>query len=141
MKKFIVLLISLFLGLFLSTNIQVDTIKKNDITTLAICTDNNVDIVSTNVISTDYSFINTGSDIHYYLNGIMANNISNNHSTIVNSVKLYTDYLISAVNITLSFLSYVDYLPITKTDGLLGVMNKVHFNIYLYHFINKLGQT
>jgi len=140
MKKFIVLIICLFIGLFISNNNQIDTVKKNDITTLAICTDNNVDIVSTNVISTDYSFINTGSDIHYFLNSINAN--SNNHSIITNNVILHMSYLISYVRNTLLKQSEITYLNTTKTDGLSGkIVNKIDFNVYLNHSNNKLGET
>jgi hypothetical protein len=89
MKKFIILLISLFLGVFLSNNIQIDKIEKNDITTLAVCTDNHVDILSTDPPPTVYTTISTGNDLQSYL----ANSI-NNHSTKINSVlPIISDYI------------------------------------------------
>jgi hypothetical protein len=143
MKKFIILLICLFLGAFISTNHSTDTIKKNDITTLAVCTDNNATIVVADVISADYSFINTGSSLYYHLNSIDIANInsSNNHSTITNSVRVYMSYIISRISNTLTFTTEVARIS-TRTLGLLGtIVNKVAFNQYLYHSNNKLGNT
>ena len=136
MKKFIVLLISLFLGVILSNNTQIDKIEKNDITTLAVCTDNHIDVLSIDS-PVVYIITSTGSDIQYCL----ANSISN-HSTKINNVLLFiSDYITYIRGNTLGIQSKVARIP-TKTLGLLKtVVNKIDFNIYLYHVINKLGQT
>lgn len=140
MKKFIVLIIALFVGLFVSNyTTSTDTVKKNDITTVAVCTDNNV-VLATDVLDTDYSFINSGTDVHYYLNSIATN--SNNHSTVLNSSNLlFPTYGITTVYTPIITTYESVSISDAKTLGLLGIRNRVHFNIYLYHFENKLGQT
>jgi hypothetical protein len=140
MKKFIILLISLFLGVFISSNTHVDKKVKNDITKVAVCTNTNVDVISAEEIDINYSPVSTGSDIYYYLTGVST---SNNHSTVLtNSIKLYMPSMVSYISNTLATNYDVIYLPNTKDVGLAGIMNRSsHFNIYLYHFINKLGQT
>lgn len=140
MKKFIILIVCLFIGLFISTNNQVDKKVKNDITKVAVCTNTNVDVISAEEIDINYSPVSTGSDIYYYLTGVP---ISNNHSTILsNSINLYISALITYINNTLVTTYDVIYIPNTKDVGLAGIMNKSnYFNIYLYHFTNKLGQT
>lgn len=140
MKKFIILLISLFLGVFISTSTHIDTIEKNDITKVAVCTNTNVDVISAEELDINYSPVSTGSDIHYYLTGVPT---SNNHSTVLtNSIKLYMPSMVSYISNTLVTNYDVIYLPNTKDVGLVGIMNRSsQFNIYLYHFINMLGQT
>jgi hypothetical protein len=142
MKKFIVLIISLFLGMFLSNiTTSTNTIKKNDITVLATCTGNNV-VLATNVLDTNYSFINSGTNLHYYLNSI-ADICSNNHSTNLNSSNLLTPIfgiskVYTSIVTTYESVSNPDK---AKTLGLLGIRNRLHFNLYLYHSVNKLGRT
>lgn len=138
MKKFIVLLIMLFIGVFISTNYSNKEELKNDITVLAPCTDNNV-VLSTDLLSADYSYIVNGSSIHYYLSN--CTNISNNHSIVTNSIKLKFNFIYSNFNNTINFLYESVHNPKAKTIGLQGIINKIHFNVYLYHSNNKLGQT
>ena len=139
MKKFIILLISLFIGMFISNNISTDTIKKNDITTVAVCTDNNVDVISAELFTTDVLYTNNGSSLYYYLNSISTSN--NQSSVITNSIKLHMLYLMSYVNNTLIKIYDLVRIPNTKDVGLVGIDNKGYFNIYLYQTINKLGRT
>lgn len=139
MKKFIVLLVCLFIGMFISNNYQSDTIKKNDITTVAVCTDNNVDVISAELFTTDMLNTNNGSSLYYYLNGITTSN--NQSSVITNSINLHMSYLISYVNNTLTVTYDLVRIPNTKDVGLVGIDNKEYFNIYLYQTINKLGRT
>jgi len=139
MKKFIVLLVCLFIGMFISNNISTDTIKKNDITTVAVCTDNNVDVISAELFTTDVLYTNNGSSLYYYLNSISTSN--NQSSVITNSIKLHMLYLMSYVNNTLIKIYDLVRIPNTKDVGLVGIDNKRYFNIYLYQTINKLGRT
>jgi hypothetical protein len=141
MKKFIVLLISLFIGMFLSNiTTSTDTIKKNDITVLATCTDNNV-VLATNVLDTNYSFINSGTNIHYYVNSI-ANIYSNNHSTNLNSSNLLIP-IFGISKVYTSIVTTYESVSISdvKTVGLQEIRSRLHFNLYLYHSVNKLGRT
>ena len=139
MKKFIILLISLFLGVFISTNTHVDKKVKNDITKVAVCTNSNVDVISAEEIDINYLSVSTGSDIYYYLTGVS----SNNHSSVLTNItKIYMPSMVSYVSNILTVNYDVIRIPNTKDVGLAGVMNRSYpFNIYLYHFTNKLGQT
>jgi hypothetical protein len=125
--------------MFISNNISTDTIKKNDITTVAVCTDNNVDVISAELFTTDVLYTNNGNSLYYYINSIT--NSNNQSSVITNSINLHMSYLMSYVNNTLIKIYDLVRIPNTKDVGLVGIDNKGYFNIYLYQTINKLGRT
>lgn len=140
MKKFIILLISLFLGVFISNNIHVDKKVKNDITVVAPCTDNNV-ILATNVDNVHSVYTINEANIHYYINSQYNNYNSNNHSIKNSTIVLYKDMTISYIyNFIKSQYKSVQILYNAKTIGLQGI-GRIYTNIYLYHATNKLGQT
>lgn len=141
MKKFIILLISLFLGVFISNNIHVDKKVKNDITVVAPCTDNNV-ILATNVDNVHSVYTINEANIHYYINSQYNNQTnSNNHSIKNNTIILYKDMIMSYIYNYIKFpYKSTQILYNAKTVGLQGI-GRIYTNIYLYHAINKLGQT
>jgi len=140
MKKLIIFLILLFIGVLVSNkNSSVKEIKKNDITSVAVCTNNYI-ITSNDVVNHDYCFVNTGSDVQYYLS-VINNNISNYH--FISCATNYYNLLGLIVNrlYLRKELFSIRFSEKAKTVGLRMIMNRLAFNTYLYHSQNKLGRT